>query len=149
MDVRYIFDTDEIEVTDDLGFPTYYPMSELEQIDANERELGKETEYLIREIGLHVVMYPSGVVSDFFTDKTDDIMEDNKEIKPKEAFDIAMSIFEKLPSNCIVPVKAEEIGSKIAEIIEKATGGKTTVVGDGITDGIRTVENKYPQKYQK
>ena len=69
MDVRYLLDTDEIEVTDELGFPTYYPMSELETIDANERELGTEIEYLIRGRGLHVVMYPEGVVSDFFTDE--------------------------------------------------------------------------------
>lgn len=66
MDVRYLFDTDEIEVTDEFGFPTYYPMSELKEIDANERELGTETEYLIEERGLHVVMYPEGVVSDYF-----------------------------------------------------------------------------------
>lgn len=68
MDVRYIFDTDEIEVTNDFGFPTYYPISELDPIDANERELGTETEYLIPELNLHLIFYPEGILSDFFVD---------------------------------------------------------------------------------
>lgn len=64
-DVKYLIDTDEIEVTDRLGFPTYYPMSELEEVDANERELGVEKEYVI-ENKLHVFFYPEGVLCDFY-----------------------------------------------------------------------------------
>ena len=65
IDVRYLIDTDEVEVVDELGFPTYYPMSELKAVDANERELGVETEYIVGD-KLHVFFYPEGVVCDFY-----------------------------------------------------------------------------------
>lgn len=39
-DIRYILETNELEITDYYGNPTYVDMSTLEPVDANERELG-------------------------------------------------------------------------------------------------------------
>ena len=68
MDVRYIFDTREIEVIDDYGFPTYTSIDSLELVDANERAYGTEHEYIMED-GLHVVFYPEGHLIDWFYDK--------------------------------------------------------------------------------
>ena len=71
MDVNYIFDTNEIEIIDDFGFPTYKNLSELEIIDANERELGVEEEYVIElSTGiLHIFFYPEGRLSDYYLEQ--------------------------------------------------------------------------------
>ena len=63
--VRYLQDSDEIEITNDYGYPTYYKMDELEQVDANERALGTETEYRTPD-GIHVIFYPEGVLSEWY-----------------------------------------------------------------------------------
>ena len=63
--VRYLQNSDEIEITNDYGYPTYYPLSELEQVDANERALGTETEYRTPD-GIHIIFYPEGVLSEWY-----------------------------------------------------------------------------------
>lgn len=68
MDVRYLPDSDEIEVINDMGFPTYHSMDSLTQIDANERALGTEIEY-ITEDGLHLIFYPEEKLSDWWVDR--------------------------------------------------------------------------------
>jgi len=68
MDIRYLVDTDEIEVVDDYGFPTYHNLGELEQIDTNERELGTEIEYLLKP-NIHLFFYPEGKLDDYWIDK--------------------------------------------------------------------------------
>ena len=65
IDVEYKIDTNEIKVIYEKGIPTYYKLDHFEPIDANERELGVETEYLI-DGKLHVFFYPEGVLSDFY-----------------------------------------------------------------------------------
>lgn len=68
MDVRYLPDSNEIEVVDDMGFPTYYLMDSLAQVDANERALGTETEYMTDD-GLHLIFYPEGILSFWWVDE--------------------------------------------------------------------------------
>jgi len=62
--VIYNAETDEVEVTNEFGFPTYYKLSDFEPIDANEREFGVEQEYVIGN--LHLFFYPEGILSDFY-----------------------------------------------------------------------------------
>lgn len=69
MDVRYLSDSNEIEVVNDIGFPTYYPMDSLIQVDANERALGTETEYMTEDGSLHFVFYPEGRLCDWWEDE--------------------------------------------------------------------------------
>ena len=64
-EVRYLQSTDELEITDELGFPKYISINDLKEVDANERELGTETE-LVSEDGLHVFFYPEGHLSDYY-----------------------------------------------------------------------------------
>ncbi len=64
-EVRFIQDTRELEITDELGFPSYISIDDLEVLDANERALGVEIE-LVSEDGLHVVFYPEGHLSDYY-----------------------------------------------------------------------------------
>lgn len=64
VEVRYNIETDEIEIINEFGFPTYYRLSDFEPIDANERELGVEQEYVIEN--LHLFFYPEGILSDFY-----------------------------------------------------------------------------------
>jgi len=66
MDVQYLPDSNEIEVVNDMGFPTYYSMDSLIQVDANERELGTEIEYMTDDGSLHFVFYPEGRLSDWW-----------------------------------------------------------------------------------
>ena len=68
MDVRYLPNSNEIEVVDDMGFPTYYLMDSLTQVDANERALGTETEYMTDD-GLHLIFYPEGILSFWWVDE--------------------------------------------------------------------------------
>ena len=65
MDIRYLQKSDEVEVVNDYGYPTYYRMDELEQVDANERALGTETEYRTPD-GIHIIFYPEGHLSDYY-----------------------------------------------------------------------------------
>lgn len=65
-DVIYNIETDEVEVINEFGFPTYHKLSDFEPIDTNERELGVEQEYLIGN--LHLFFYPEGILCDFYTD---------------------------------------------------------------------------------
>lgn len=67
LDVNYNPDTDELEVVGYNGYPTYYKLSEQKLVDANERELGTELEYLI-EPNLHVVLYPEYYLHDYWLD---------------------------------------------------------------------------------
>ena len=67
VDVTYNMDTDEVEMISELGFPTYYKLSECELIDANERELGVEEEYVIENV--HLFFYPEGRLCDFYVDE--------------------------------------------------------------------------------
>lgn len=69
MDVRYLPDSNEIEVVNDMGFPTYYSMDSLIQVDANERVLGTEIEYMTEDGSLHFVFYPEGKLSDWWEDE--------------------------------------------------------------------------------
>lgn len=64
-DIRYILETNELEITDYYGYPTYVDMSTLEPVDANERELGVELEYVVNK-KLHVFFYPEGVLCDWY-----------------------------------------------------------------------------------
>lgn len=68
MDIRYLQKSDEVEVVNDYGYPTYYRLSELEQVDANERVLGTETEYRTPD-GIHIIFYPEGVLSDWYKEE--------------------------------------------------------------------------------
>ena len=70
VNVSYLPDTGEIEVTNEFGFPTYYKLSGLKAIDANERELGVEKEYMVGD-KLHVFFYPEGVLCDFYVDENE------------------------------------------------------------------------------
>lgn len=56
-EVDYNPDTGEIEILYFNGRVEYIKLSEQKTVDANERELGTETEYLL-ESNLHVVFYP-------------------------------------------------------------------------------------------
>lgn len=67
MDIRYLQNTDEIEITDDYGNPRYIPMSNLEIVDANERAYGTETEYRTSD-GIHIFFYPDGIVSGWYNE---------------------------------------------------------------------------------
>ena len=64
VDVRYNPETDEVEMTNEFGFPTYHKLSDFEPIDANERELGVEQEYVIGNV--HLFIYPEGFLRDFY-----------------------------------------------------------------------------------
>ena len=66
-DIRYILETNELEITDYYGNPTYVDMSTLEPVDANERELGVELEYVVNK-KLHVFFYPEDVLCDWYED---------------------------------------------------------------------------------
>lgn len=67
-DIDYLPDTDEIEVVDYYGFPTYHKLYDLTVIDANERELGTEVIYLI-EPNIHIVFYPEGRFLTWYEEK--------------------------------------------------------------------------------
>lgn len=64
-EVRYLQSTDELEITDELGFPSYINLDDLKLVDVNERALGMETE-LVSENGLHVFFYPEGHLSGYY-----------------------------------------------------------------------------------
>ena len=71
IELLYIHDTNEIEVISEynLGFPEYYKFQDLEVIDANERELGVEIEYILKRKNypnIHIVFYPEGILNDFW-----------------------------------------------------------------------------------
>lgn len=68
MEIKYLPETNEIEVISDLGFPIYYNISELPTIDVNERELGLEIEYLINP-NIRVIIYPECVLYDWYIDR--------------------------------------------------------------------------------
>lgn len=64
-EVGYNPDTGEIEILYFNGRAEYIKLSEQKTVDANERELGTETEYLL-EPNLHVVFYPEGRLLDWW-----------------------------------------------------------------------------------
>ena len=69
MDVRYLPDIAEIEVVNDIGFSTCYPIDSLIQIYVNERELGTETEYMTDDGSRHFVFYPEGRLINWWEDE--------------------------------------------------------------------------------
>jgi hypothetical protein len=69
-DIRYLPESAEIEMTDDHDYPSYRPLDSLELVDANERELGTETEYRTPE-GIHIFFYPDGVLSDWYEEQSE------------------------------------------------------------------------------
>jgi len=58
-----------------------------------------------------------------------------KEERMKNAIDLTMKIYEKTIAHNITPVKHEEIGAKIKELMEKLTDGKYTTNGESGLDG--------------
>lgn len=68
IDVRYLPASGEIEVVNDMGFPTYYSVDSLIQVDADERALGTQTEYMTED-GLHLTFYPEGKLSDWWVEE--------------------------------------------------------------------------------
>ena len=67
-DILYDPGKNEVELVGYYGFSEYLSLDNFELVDANERELGTEMEYVIeyqKDI-IHLILYPEGVLSDYW-----------------------------------------------------------------------------------